>query len=156
MQTYDVHPRTRSDQPTAVVEATLSVPEIGPWLGKTYHAVAELMASQGIRPAGPPYARYHMLGEDRFQVEAGFPVSKAVAPDGEVRPSTLPGGPVAETTHIGPYDAMQPAYEAIAAWIREHGGEPVGDPWEIYFSDPVQQPDPGTWRTEIIQPYRPA
>ncbi len=28
--------------------------------------------------------------------------------------------------------------------------------WEVFFSDPATEPDPATWRTEIVQPYREA
>lgn len=94
------------------------------------------------------------MDDRRFEVEAGFPVTAPITASGEVHPSALPGGPVATTIHIGPYDEMEPAYRALAEWIAEHGGEPAGDAWENYFSGPVSQPDPATWRTEIVQPYR--
>ncbi|TNC24138.1 GyrI-like domain-containing protein [Amycolatopsis alkalitolerans] len=153
MRNYAIHERTLTVQHAAVAEATLTVPEIGPWLGKTYAAVAAVLAGQGIEPAGPPFARYHQLGPERFHVEAGFPVRSPVAPAGEVRPSALPGGTTAVTMHTGPYDAMAPAYSAIETWLRARGAEPAGDPWETYLSDPGRQPDPATWRTEIAQPY---
>ena len=70
-----------------------------------------------------------------------------------MRPCVLPAGPVAVTMHIGPYDAMEPAYAALASWVGDRGGQLAGDPWEVY-SDPEQRPDPSTWRTEIVQPYR--
>ena len=154
MQTHEIQNRTWSEQPTAVARATLSVPEIGPWLGKTYGEIARVLADQGSAPAGPPFARYHPLGNGRHDVEAGFPVTTAIEPVGHVRPGVLPGGPAAMTTHVGPYDAMEPAYAALASWVGDQRGEPNGDAWEIYFSDPEQQPDPSTWRTEIVQPYR--
>lgn len=49
---------------------------------------------------------------------------------------------------------MAPAYEALSAWAAEHNAKLVGDPWEVYFSDPVAVPDPAEWRTEILQPYQ--
>jgi len=27
--------------------------------------------------------------------------------------------------------------------------------WQVYFSDPASEPDPATWRTEIVQPNPP-
>ncbi len=68
--------------------------------------------------------------------------------------STLPGGPAAVLTYIGPYDEMEAAYAALAEWVARSGGEPTGDPWEVYFSDPAQEPDPRRWRTEIVMPFR--
>jgi effector-binding domain-containing protein len=154
MQSYEVEARTRPEQPTAVIRATLSVPEIGPWLGKAYGEIAGVLAGQGNEPAGPPFARYHVLGDGRFDVEAGFPVTTAIEPAGQVAAAVLPGGSVAVTMHVGPYDAMEPGYAALTSWVRDRDGEPTGDAWEVYFSDPEEQPDPSTWRTEIVQPYK--
>ena len=154
MRLYDIHGEARAAQPTAVATATLPVEEIGPWLGKSYASVAALISDRGAEFAGPPFARYHRLGDGRFVVEAGFPVSAAIDGSGDVRCSELPEGPVAITVHVGPYSEMEPAYQALAAWVEEHGGELAGDAWEIYLSDPASEPDPATWRTEIVQPYR--
>ena len=154
MTAYEVRAETREEQPTAACSTTLAVPEIPPWLARTYGAVAGALDTQGSRPVGPPFARFHPIPGERFEVEAGFPVAGAVAPRGDVRPSSLPGGAVATTMHVGPYDAMEPAYAALASWVAEHEGEIAGDAWEVYLSDPEQEPDPATWRTEIVQPYR--
>lgn len=151
---HQIDAQELSEQPTAVSTASLSVSEIGPWLGSVYGAVAQRLASEGAGPAGPPFARYRRLGDERFEVEAGFPAFEAIAALDDVGPSTLPGGPAAHTVHVGPYDGMEPAYAALDRWIRDHGFEPNGDPWEVYLSDPTSEPDPATWRTEIFAPYR--
>lgn len=156
MKLYEIHAEARQAQLTAVARATLPVAEIGPWLGTTYGAIAGLLAARRAAPAGPPFARFHMLGDGRFDVEAGFPVSRPIEPSGDVQPSELPGGQVAVTVHVGPYDQMEPAYQALASWVTDHGGELAGDAWEVFFSDPAAEPDPATWRTEIVQPYRKA
>ncbi len=156
MKRYEIHTEARDAQVTAVARASLTVAEIGPWLGKTYGAIASLLADRQAGPAGPPFARYHLLGGDRFEVEAGFPATMPIEGNGDIRPSELPGGQVAVTIHTGPYDEMEPGYRALVSWVREHGGELAGDPWEIYFSDPATEPDPATWRTQIVQPYRQA
>jgi effector-binding domain-containing protein len=156
MRQYEVHAETRTAQVTAVGKAALTVAEVGPWLRKTYGAVAALLADQQAGPAGPPFARFHMLGQGRFEVEAGFPASRQIEGDGDIQPSELPGGQAAVTVHTGPYDEMEPAYQALASWVSERGGQAAGDAWEVFFSDPSSEPDPGTWRTEIVQPYRPS
>lgn len=154
MKLYEIHAEARQVQLTAVARATLPVADIGPWLATTYGAIAGSLAAQRTSPAGPPFARFHMLGESRFEVEAGFPVSSPIEPTGDMRPAELPGGQVATTVHVGPYDQMEPAYQALASWVTDHGGELAGDAWEIYRSDPGAEPDPAAWRIEIVQPYR--
>jgi len=154
MTTYEVTSASRAAQPAAVCVASLPVAELPGWLGRAFSTVAGFLAAQGSHPVGPPFARYHPLGGGRFDVVAGFPVPTPVDPAGDVQALTLPGGPTASTMHVGPYDAMVPGYQAVLAWVAEHGGEVVGDAWEVYLSDPAAQPDPSTWRTEIVQPYR--
>lgn len=153
-RSYEVHSESAPRQHTAVGRAVLSIADIPSWLGQTYESVTAIVDEQGSAIAGPPYARYHPRDDDRFDVEAGFPVSTPIAPDRGVRPSTLPAGPLAVTTHIGPYDQIAPAYEAVDEWIAAHDATPRGEPWEIYLSEPVG--DPSTWRTDVLAPYRPA
>jgi effector-binding domain-containing protein len=153
MRTYEIASGVGERQATAAARAILPVAEIGPWLSHVYGDVAACISRQGAAIAGPPFARYHRLISGQFSIEAGFPVSRPVTVDGEIGPSTLPGGPIASTVHVGPYDEMTPAYDALTCWVEEHGGRLAGDPWEVYFSDPATEPDPATWRTEIIQPY---
>ena len=156
MNTYEVRSESRAAQPAAVRTAVLSVDELPGWLGPTYQRVAGYLKTHKSHPDGPPFAQYHLRGDGRFEVTAGFTVPSPVedAGEGDVQARTLPGGLAATTVHIGPYDDMAPGYLAIASWITAHQGVAIGDPWEVYFSDPTAQPDPTNWRTEIVQPYR--
>lgn len=156
MKTYEIRTATLSEQPTAVMRATLTVEEIRDWIGSAFHATATAVTAQGSFFVGPPFTRYHMLEEGRFEVEAGFPIGKPIKAEGDVEPSTISAGEVATTTHFGPYDRLGDAYEALAAWIAERGGTPAGDPWEVYLTSPDESPDPEHWRTEVTMPYRPA
>lgn len=135
------------------MRSTLAVDEIGQFVGRAIGAVAQALASQGVAYLGPPFARYHRLGPQQFDVEVGFPTAVGVSQIGDVLASSLPGGPVAVLNYIGPYDEMEAAYVALAEWIAQTGGRPTGDPWEVYLSDPVQEPDPQKWRTDIVMPF---
>lgn len=154
METKVIESRFLGTRPTLVAEATLTVPEIGPWLGKVYGGLAAHLAQLGESPVGPPFARYHRLEGGRFRVEAGFPVAAHLPTSDGTRGASLPGGRVAVITHIGPYDGMEASYQTLAAWIESRGAVPEGDAWEIYYSEPTDPPE--TWRTDIVQPYRAA
>jgi len=60
--------------------------------------------------------------------------------------AATPSGTVATTVHMGPYDRMKPAHEAIHQWAHENGRRLVGPSWEVYghWSD-----DPAKLRTDI-------
>ena len=153
--TYDVASRDLTEQTTLVVRARVPVEQVSQWLPQVYQEVFGLLARQGAQPVGPPFARY-VMHPDAFEVEAGAPVVGPVTPEGRVVPGTLPGGPAAVTTHTGAYEELGGALDALTAWVAEHGAEPAGAHWEVYFSDPQAEPDPSRWRTDVVLPYRPA
>lgn len=130
----------------------LPLDRVGPWLAETYAQISAYLEGLGIPMAGPPYARYTFHG-DQTGVEAGFPVSGAVPGRGSIQPSHLPGGAAAITVHLGPYEGLENAYKAVMEWLAVHGCEPIDGHWEIYYTDPAQEPDSARWRTEVVAPY---
>jgi effector-binding domain-containing protein len=67
-----------------------------------------------------------------------------------VVPSQLPGGTVVSGIHIGPYEKLAETYAAMGDWAATQGLTLSGPMWEVYRSDPQQEPDASTWRTEIF------
>jgi effector-binding domain-containing protein len=153
---YEVESRILDSQPTLVVSGKVAIDEIKDFLGRAYGLVATRTQECGAHFSGPPFARYRALDAEyrEFEIEAGFPVLVQVPCSGDVEPSELPAGPAAATWHTGRYEEMEPAYEALTEWIEAQGGIPEGAPWEVYYTDPDEEPDPSMWRTEVIQPYR--
>jgi effector-binding domain-containing protein len=150
--TYEIETRTVDEVQTAAIFDTVAVVDMPAFFGPAFGEVAAYLSKWGAGPAGMPYARYHQLREGWFEVEAGFPAITPVAGEGRVEPSQLPACTVATTTHVGSYEDLGKAYEALYAWIAEHGGEPASDPWEVYLTGPGE---PET-RTQVFAPYRPA
>jgi hypothetical protein len=69
---------------------------------------------------------------DPMNVEFGVEVVREFAPSGEVKPVKTPGGEVAAATHVGPYDGLGQAHDAIQAWARANSRAFAGQSWEIY------------------------
>jgi effector-binding domain-containing protein len=61
--------------------------------------------------------------------------------------SSTPGGEVATTAHIGPYDRLGDAHRAIVKWAADHQRSLAGPNWEIYghWTD-----DPTRLRTDVF------
>jgi len=132
---YDIHLDRRAREPAAVIRGHLAEAGIPAFLGSAFTEVLEVLEHQGVRPSGPPFARYLLLN-DGFAVAAGFPTTAPVAPEGHVEPDVLPGGDVASTVFEGPYEQIAPVYAAMEAWLASHGYEVAGDPWEVYLDGP--------------------
>ena len=150
--TYVVEERILAPQPAAAIREVVSIAELGAWMGRTFGEIAAYLGEIGSAPAGMPYSRYFSMPAETVDVESGFPVAAPVPPRGRIVATELPGGPVATTTHMGPYETVDKAYGAIQEWMAERGRRPGGPFWEVYFTDPNEVPDPAQWRTDVFQP----
>jgi effector-binding domain-containing protein len=77
----------------------------------------------------------------RIAVEVGVEFSDPFEPHGRVRPSALPAGLAAVTTHRGPYGELGAAHRAVAEWCAAKGRDLTGERWEVYgdwHEDPSQ------------------
>ncbi len=153
--TYRVELRQLATQPAAVIHETVEMADLGEWMGKVFGEVEAYLREMGVAPAGPPFSRYFSMPDDGVDVESGFPTATTVARRGRITPTELPGGSVAVTTHMGPYETVSAAYEAIGQWLVEQGRHPAGPFWEVYYTDPTEVPDPSQWRTDVFQPLAP-
>lgn len=141
------------EQEAMCVRGEVTIPEMPAFFGSAFAAVAEAAAKAGAELVGPPFGFYPTMPTDTVVVEAGFPVSRpGVEGSGEVHRLVLPGGEAVVAMHVGSYDSMDKTYEALAAWMESEKRIPAAGVWEVYLSDPAEEPDPSTWRTQIVWP----
>jgi DNA-binding transcriptional MerR regulator len=107
-----------------------------------------LLEEAGDACSGPPIMIYHdeEFNPARVDVEAAWPVS-----DPAVATGTLPSCRAAAVMHVGPYDQLCQAYEAVFAWINGNGYRTAGPLREINYNDPAVTP-PEKLVTEVLVP----
>ncbi|PWU11072.1 MAG: AraC family transcriptional regulator [Terriglobia bacterium] len=150
---YSIAKKQLSPQPVLVARRQVQQSEIAKAIGEALPLVFSYAHRNGIAIAGPPFARYPGMGPGLMTLDIGVPVAAAPnVSDSEVRADSLPGGPAAVTTHMGPYDQLPEAFRAIGHWIQEQGLTAAGAPWESYITDPDNYPDPKDWRTDVFVP----
>lgn len=150
---YTVQKRQLPSQLMAYGEASASVEEVPDVLGEILPRVMRHVQAEDGQVAGPPFAHYKSMGEP-MELEAGIPIDEPI-PEGEgVCVGELPGGSVLVTVHIGPYDKLDDAYDALMAFADEHELTPVGTVWESYWTDPGAELDPDNWKTEVFMPLK--
>jgi effector-binding domain-containing protein len=105
-----------------------------------------------IRLAGLPRPGRHVaLYLDKGLVEVGAEVSESFAGTDRIHCSKLPAGPVATTTHFGPYGRLSDAHSEIRRWCAEHEQALSNVCWEIYGHwDESWNADPSKIRTDIF------
>ena len=65
-------------------------------------------------------------------VEFGVQVAETFEPEGDILCVEVPPGRVARTVHIGPYERLGAAHDAIRAWCAANGRAIGSASWEIY------------------------
>jgi effector-binding domain-containing protein len=137
---YEIEARTLEKHNVAAVRFRSKVADMGQHMGAAFGSVMEYLTRNNIPPEGPAVSHYVPVAEGEFDVAAGFLVAGPIDGDGHVVPVELPAGEVAVTTHVGPYDDLPKAYEAIQAWISAEGREPDVAMWEEYVTGPETPP----------------
>jgi effector-binding domain-containing protein len=140
-------------QPTLAIRTTTSIKNLPQELGRAYGAIGQYLGQLGEQPAGAPYAAYLSWGKGDFEVEIGFPVSKALPEKGEIKAAELPSGKLAQCLYTGPYNKIEPAYNALDQWIKENGFETTGVAYEFYLNDTNEVP-PEELLTQIVFPLK--
>lgn len=67
-----------------------------------------------------------------MDIDFGVQVIRPFEGEGEVICTKTPAGEVAMTTHVGSYDELAAAYDAIHSWRAATGRAFGGSSWEIY------------------------
>ena len=82
-----------------------------------------------------------------MNVDFGVEVTRRFVQSGEVFATETPAGKVASTVHVGPYDRLGDAYNAIHAWAAANSRDFADQSWEIYgdWND-----DPNKLETTIV------
>lgn len=130
-------------------QAADRIPDLLGWLG-----------DRGVAPAGAPFLRYLVIDMEReLLVEAGVPVSAPMDGDGEVLGGVLPAGRYVVAVVVGAPDVLVGATGQLLRWADERDlawdvrTDPAGDRWgcrmETYLTNPLEEPDSTTWRTEL-------
>ncbi|HET6327525.1 MAG TPA: GyrI-like domain-containing protein [Planctomycetaceae bacterium] len=114
-----VHRRAKLDQLTKVVPAAC---------GDSWNLVKKLGVKAGRNVA--VYLDCDVSGE--INMEIGQEAFEPFSSTGDLFYSSTPGGEVITTAHIGPYDRLGEAHDALRQWAADHKRTFAGPNWEIY------------------------
>lgn len=142
------------EQPALTIRAMINIRAISEFVVSVFEEIMAYCEEKNIRPVGPPFAIYHRAEMDFADVECGLPVESRAEGEGKIRSLILPGGKVATTIHVGPYDLLGATYAKMHKWMMKKGLEPGGTPWESYINNPAEIEDPSKLLTQIFWPLK--
>jgi len=138
--------------PMLSVREEIDPSEIGSMLERNYGAIVQFINANNLQLSAPPFAIYHhwpMDGKGKADVEAAIPITAAHAGTGAIKGSDFAGGTVAIAYFYGPYEQSGNGHTKLHQWAAENGHQLAEPPWEVYVTDPGQEPDPAKWLTMI-------
>lgn len=130
------------------IRAHTTMHDIAALFDAGYREILSLLEQEGLRPEGPPFARYYNMDMNALDVEFGFPVPEHTEARGRVLKSRTPSGKAASSLYIGPYNEIEPVYDALIKWTVDNGLTISGESYEIYLNDPAVTP-PDQLRTQV-------
>ena len=140
-------------RPTLVVRTRAPVERLPQVLGPAWGAVIARAGKVGAAPSDAPFVAYHDMDMQDLDLEIGFTFARPLAGAGDVHAGETPAGKAVQCLHVGPYDQLGAAYQALEAWVAEHGLQHAGPAYEFYLDDPQEVP-PDQLRTREVLPVR--
>jgi effector-binding domain-containing protein len=142
----------RDAQNVASIRVKCKSEDISATLSVIFPEIMSHLNSEGVRITGVPFTRYHAIDGEQIDLEAGMPVAKPIEEKGRIKNSELPGGRTVLAWHVGPYEKLKEAHEALKGYVAANKLAARGGPWELYWTDPGVVPDPAKWRTQLFLP----
>lgn len=140
---------TTTEQLAATIHLVISGRDMPKYMDPAIKEIIQVLADQGTQPAGPMFSYHHRRPSGTFDFEIGFPVSRAIKPEGRVINSKLPAVKVVRSVYQGPYEGLAQAWPALQEWVRDNGHGETGRFWERYLNNPDEVKSPSEYRTEL-------
>ena len=140
---YQIVTKTVGAQPLAAVRRRALSRDVGRIWKPALDLVWDfLRLNEGLRAGGHNCFLYHHADRDAaMDIDFGVQVIRPFEGEGEVICTETPAGEIAMTTHVGSYDKLSSAYDAIHSWRAATGCSFAGCSWEIY----------GDWTDDITK-----
>jgi effector-binding domain-containing protein len=126
----------------AAVRRQVAVGNVGAaWRPALDQVWAFVRSQPGLWTDGHNLFLYHHPAQPGLpmNVDFGVEVTRSFAAAGEVYATQTPAGEAATAVHVGGYDRLGEAHDAIRAWALAQRREFAGQSWEIY-GDPSGDP----------------
>ena len=125
-------------------------------MGRAFGEMESFVKANKLVRKGPPFATYLKWDSVTYfsVMNICIPVEKAEKGRGRVQVTELPEQKVVRAFYFGDYSKMEPAYRALAAYIKDAGMVEAGGPSEVYITSPMVEKDTAKWETHILFPVK--
>ena len=119
-------------QLAAVIEANVGMDELRSSQQTLRPKLAATVRQLDVGAVGHTFTRWRFPVNGRIDLHPGILVSRPFEAVGDVVPSELPAGRVAQHLYVGPYDGIPQAWQTLFGWCNAQNLPLAGLNWEIY------------------------
>jgi effector-binding domain-containing protein len=138
---YDINISKFEPNPTLSIRITTSFDVLPKEIGKAYRLIESYLSEIGHSgDIKKPFTAYHNEDMDNYDVEIGFILKQPLPGNSDIKSGMIPTGKKASAVYKGPYDNMQPTFDALKEWISENGYKWTGVVYEFYLNSSKEVP----------------
>lgn len=121
-----------------------------------YSSLRKYFKKNKIEMTGYPFTLYHKIENNYENVifEFGFQIDMKIPGEGDIRLIEIPKTKTVMASHYGHFKTVTTTHFAIKKYIEENGLEQNGEPWELYISNPLKEPNQSKWETRVYFPIK--
>ncbi|MEQ8235313.1 MAG: GyrI-like domain-containing protein [Syntrophomonadaceae bacterium] len=150
---YQFEVTTPDAIPTLSIRTRASVEKLPQEMGRIFGQIYQYLMEIGERPGNAAYSGYYNMDMSDLDVEIGWVLEKPLPGRGDIMATEIPGGKQVSCMYKGPYNKMEPTYQAMTAWMAANNYTPTGVAYEFYYNDPSMVPV-SELLTKIVFPVR--
>jgi effector-binding domain-containing protein len=131
---YDVVVETAQAELLAAVRATVPIRDVARAWKPALDQVWAFLRANGELRTGHNLFLYHHVEQrnEAMNIDFGVQVARPFERKGDVRCIETPAGEVASTIHVGPYNQLRNAHNAIHTWCAANNRKIAKASWETY------------------------
>ncbi len=141
---YEIKIQEVQSGPISAVQERTSLDQLSKIILPLFDEVYGFLKESDVKQNGQNVIVYL---DDAMNIEVGVQISADFNGSGRVVCSSIPGGRVATTVHMGPYSRLPEAHAVVREWCSKGGHELTGPRWEIYGD---WDNDPSKLRTDVF------
>jgi effector-binding domain-containing protein/ribosome-associated toxin RatA of RatAB toxin-antitoxin module len=141
--------------PSLSILDSTTIDGIGELLGRNYGMIMAYVMQKEIPMTGFPFAVYYNWDpEGMIVIRAGIPVPEGTNGKEAIEYFELPAGKAVYAKHFGSYDSGETHF-AIENYVMANDIDcNMNFIWEVYITDPMNEPDTTKWQTDIYYPFK--
>jgi effector-binding domain-containing protein len=144
-----------TSNPYYYIEDEVSIDEMNSeFFGERYGKITDYLGEDKENMLGMPFAVYPEWDEENNigTVQVAIACDSDKPAEGEIKKGMTHKGKAMKCSFMGPYEKTSDGHEFLHKKIAESSYKFAGAPWEVYVTDPADEPDNSKWITEIYYP----